>query len=48
MSNDDKTFTECKVVYPAGTEYVFAITVKYNTQTGEILRVDYEPVLTTG
>lgn len=44
MTNDN-TFTECGIVNPPETKYVFAVTVTYDTNDGEILTTDYEPVM---
>ena len=45
MSND--TFTECEVLNPDGTKYVFAVTVTYDTDSGVIQSTDYQPVMRT-
>jgi len=45
MSND--TFTECEVIHPEDTGIVFAVTVTYDTNTGEIVSTDYAGVLDT-
>ena len=45
--SDDQTFTETDVVCKEGLDYVFAVTITYNTDTGEIVSTDYTPVLST-
>jgi hypothetical protein len=40
-----ETFTECEVISPAGTPYVFAVTVTYDTDSGDIVSTDFSPVM---
>jgi hypothetical protein len=47
MSNNKETFTECAVIHPDNTGIVFAVTVTYNTDTGNIVTTDFEGVLDT-
>jgi len=43
MSNND-TFTECEVLHFKDHKAIFAVTVTYSTETGEIVSTDYEGV----
>jgi hypothetical protein len=40
-----ETFTECDVISREGTPYVFAVTVTYDTDSGEIVSTDFAPVM---
>jgi hypothetical protein len=40
-----ETFTECEVISPKGTPYVFAVTVTYSPDGGGIVSTDFEPVM---
>jgi len=42
-----ETFTECEVIHPDKTDYVFAVTVTYDTDSGEIVGTDFEGVIST-
>jgi hypothetical protein len=44
MTNGE-TFTECDVISREGTPYVFAVTVTYDTDSGNIVSTDFEPVM---
>jgi len=44
MSNDN-TFTECEVVPVVEEGIVFAVTVTYDTDTGEIVSTDFTAVI---
>lgn len=43
MTNE--TFTECDVIHVENTGIVFAVTVTYDTETGEITATDFEGVI---